>query len=320
MSLGLNWVDLVILGTLAFFAIGAVRRPLIYETLDFASFLLAFFLSFCFYNQAAKLFQMQFKVAHGLSQVFGFMAVWFLSEAIFFILVWLILPRIPKFKILRLKVVSVIPAILRSFIFIALVLVMTATFPIQPSIKKAVLDSKIGSQILKYAYNLESPVKQVFGGVANDTLTFLTIEPKTDETVKIGFQTSQVSIDEVSENIMISLVNKERVSRGIKALEFDSRLREIARAHSADMFSRGYFAHYSPENKTVADRALLIGADFLVIGENLAYAPSVELAHKGLMNSKGHRENILSSDFGRIGIGIMDGGVYGEMFTQVFSN
>ena len=44
------------------------------------------------------------------------------------------------------------------------------------------------------------------------------------------------------------------------------------------------------------------------------------LAHKGLMDSEGHRANILSPDFNKIGIGIMDGGVYGLMVTQVFSN
>jgi uncharacterized protein YkwD len=58
----------------------------------------------------------------------------------------------------------------------------------------------------------------------------------------------------------------------------------------------------------------------LVIGENLAYAPNLELAHTGLMNSEGHRANILSPDFNKVGIGIEDGGVYGLMVTQVFSN
>jgi len=319
MILGLNWVDLVIIGALAFFALEALSRPLILEILDFASFLVAFFLSFSLYNLPAKFFETEFKVPHGLSLVLGFMAMWFISETVFYLIVRIILPRIPRFK-KSLNVLSIVPAILRGLLFIGLILVLIATFPIQPNIKKAVMESKIGSVILKNAYQLEGPVKGVFGGVSNDTLTFLTIKPKTNERVNLGFQTTEVSVDNEAEKAMIELVNKERTSRGLPALVFDKTLRDVGRGHSEDMFKRGYFSHYSLESKSVADRATDAGVDFLVIGENLAFAPDVPLAHKGLMNSEGHRANILSTDYGKVGIGVIDGGVYGEMFTQVFTN
>lgn len=320
MPLGLNWVDLVIIGILLLFALGALGRSLILEFLDFLSFLSAGLLSFSYYNLPAKFFESQFQIAHGLSLVLGFMVVWFLSETVFYLLIRLFLPKILKLKIPGSRLLSAVPAVLRGLVFIALALVMAATFPIQPSLKRSVLDSKLGSQILRHAYALEQPVKQVFGGVANDSLTFLTIKPKTDQKINLGFQTSEFTTDEVSENRMMEAVNEERVSRGFGALALDRGLRGVARGHSADMLKKGYFAHYSPEGKTVADRTLEAEIDFLVVGENLAYAPSVELAHKGLMNSEGHRANILSTDYGRIGIGVMDGGVYGRMFTQVFAN
>ncbi|TSC86698.1 MAG: Uncharacterized protein G01um10147_779 [Microgenomates group bacterium Gr01-1014_7] len=316
----MNWVDLVIIGTLILFTVEAIGQPLILELLDFGSFLIAFFISFRYYNLTAKFFETNFQTPHGLSLVLGFMAAWFLSEIIFYILVRIVLPRMPRLKFRGANILSIFPAFLRSLIFIALTLVLIATFPIQPSIKKSVLDSKIGSVILKNAYSLEQPVKNVFGGVSNDSLTFMTIKPKTNEKVNLGFQTSVFSADEFAEKAMIDLVNKERTSRGLKELKFDARLRDVGRGHSADMFKRGYFSHYSPEGKTVADRITEAGIDFLVVGENLAYAPSVESAHKGLMNSEGHRANILSVDYGKIGIGVMDGGVYGKMFTQVFTN
>ncbi|MDO8573253.1 MAG: CvpA family protein [Candidatus Daviesbacteria bacterium] len=320
MLFGLNWVDLVIIGVLLLFVIESLARSFILELVDFLSFLLAGLLSFSYYNFPAKFFESQFHIPHGLTLVLGFMTVWFVTETAFYFLVRLILPRIPRFRILGSKVLALVPALLRSLVFIALILVMVATFPIQPTIKKNVLDSRIGSQILKIAYGLESPVKQVFGGVANDSLTFLTIEPKTDEKVNLGFQTNQLLVDSASEDKMLEMVNKERIGRGFKVLVFDTKLRGIARAHSKDMFERGYFSHYSPENQTVADRALRVGIDFLVIGENLAYTPSVELAERGLMNSEGHRANILSTDYAKVGIGVMDGGVYGKMFTQNFAN
>lgn len=318
MILDLNWVDLAIIGVMLFFALESLSRPFILEFLDLVSFLLAFFISFSFYNFPARFFESQFLIPHGLSLVLGFMSIWFMSEIIFFLLVRILLPKLPKLPLPA--ILSIVPSFFRGLIFIALFLVITATFPIQPAVKRAVLDSELGSRILKNAYSLEQPVKNVFGGVANDTLTFLTIRPKTNERVDLGFQAEKISGDELSENTMVSLVNKERVALGLKALEVDGKLRSIARSYSQDMLKRGYFSHYSPEGETVADRALAQEIDFLVIGENLAYAPTVESAHKGLMNSEGHRANILSTDYHRIGIGIIDGGVYGKMFTQVFSN
>ena len=320
MILGLNWVDLVIIVLLVYFTLEGIGRSLILEALDFASFLIAFFISFRYYNLPAKFFESQFQIPHGLTLVMGFMVAWFISEVVFYLLVRVFFPKLPKLQFLGAQTLSAIPSFLRGLIFVALTLVLIATFPIQPSIKKGVLDSKLGSLILKNAYRLEQPVKNVFGGVTSDTLTFLTIKPKTDERVNLGFQTAEFRIDETSEQQIMQLVNEERATRGLKSLTLDPKLREVARLHSEDMFKRGYFSHYSPEGKTVADRATETGVDFLVIGENLAYAPSVEAAHRGLMNSEGHRANILSEDYSRIGIGVLDGGVYGKMFTQVFSN
>lgn len=320
MDLGLNWVDLIIILFLIFFALEALGRPLLLEVLDLLSFLLALIFSFRFYNYPAQFFEIQFDLPHGVSLVLGFIAVWFLTEAVFYLLVRIVLVKLPKVSLAFEKYLSVIPATLRGLVFIALILVLIATFPVQPAVKKAVNQSRIGLILLKKAYQLEQPVKQVFGGVSEESLTFLTIKPRSDERVNLGFQIVELTVDQLSENAMIEMVNGERVSQGLKALIFDATLQEVARFHSQDMFKRGYFSHYSPEGENVADRAEKFGIKYLVIGENLAFAPNLELAHRGLMNSEGHRANILSSDFGKIGIGVIDGGIYGKMFTQVFTN
>jgi uncharacterized protein YkwD len=52
----------------------------------------------------------------------------------------------------------------------------------------------------------------------------------------------------------------------------------------------------------------------------LALAPTLATAHTGLMNSEGHRANILEPKFKRVGIGVIDNGVYGKMFVQVFTD
>lgn len=318
----MNWVDLTIVVLLLFFVYESIGRNLLSEILDAASFLMAFFASLRFYNEIALFFINNFQVPNSLSKIFGFIIIWFLVEAVFFGLIHLIIfkslkfIRYPKF----LNYLSPVPALLRGLVFISIILVLLGTFPVQPKIKKDIHDSKLGSLILNQTYKLEGPLKGVFGGITEDTFTFLTIKPRSDQTINLGFKTSEFSPNSAFENELIALVNKERASRNLQTLTADDTLTKIGRGHSADMFTRGYFAHNTPEGKNVSDRALEKNYSFLVIGENLAYAPSVALAHKGLMDSQGHRANILSPDFSSIGIGIMDGGVYGLMVTQVFSN
>jgi uncharacterized protein YkwD len=86
------------------------------------------------------------------------------------------------------------------------------------------------------------------------------------------------------------------------------------------MFERGYFSHNTPEGKDPFHRMREAKVMFRTAGENLALSPTVQIAHTGLMNSPGHRANILSPAFGRVGIGIMNGGRRGLMVSQEFRN
>ena len=119
---------------------------------------------------------------------------------------------------------------------------------------------------------------------------------------------------------MLELVNEERVRAGGRPLVADAEALDVSRAHSRDMFARGYFAHETPDGVTPAGRLRAAGLHFRATGENLALAPNLEWAHEGLMKSPGHRDNILNPAFGRVAIGIVDGGVHGLMVTQTFRN
>jgi uncharacterized protein YkwD len=119
---------------------------------------------------------------------------------------------------------------------------------------------------------------------------------------------------------MLVLVNQERTKRGLRPVKADPEMTRVARAHSIDMFARGYFSHYSPEKKDPFDRMRQAGVKFLTAGENLALGRTLKICHEGLMNSPGHKANILNPSFGRLGIGIMDGGIYGLMISQEFRN
>lgn len=318
----MNWVDVFILVFLVFFTFEGLGRSFIGESLDFLAFLAAFLVSLRFYNESGNVFQAVFNIPHSIANVLGFITVWFLVETLLFTIIHLLVARVEILRRLNkhLNPLAVIPAFFRGLIFIAILLVLVGSFPIQPKIKKSVQESVIGSLILSQSQQLETPLKNVFGGITQDTLTFLTIKPKSNERVDLGFKTSEFKPNPRLEEQMIEMVNKERIGQGLTVVTFDTKLRDVGRKHSEDMFLRGYFSHYSPEGENVADRAAEASINYIVIGENLAYAPNLNLAHTGLMNSPGHRANILSEDFNKIGIGIQDGGVYGLMITQVFSN
>ena len=118
---------------------------------------------------------------------------------------------------------------------------------------------------------------------------------------------------------MVALVNDERTSRGLSALEIDMEMVLVARAHSADMRDRDYFAHTNPDGLDPFDRMSAADISYRTAGENLAYANSISRAHTMLMESPGHRANILNGDFGRVGIGIVEI-PNGWMITQIFAD
>jgi len=117
---------------------------------------------------------------------------------------------------------------------------------------------------------------------------------------------------------IVELVNQERLKRGLPLLKVDMELVRIARMKSQDMVTHGYFSHYSPTYGSPFDMLKKAEISYLYAGENIAGAPTVEMAHNALMNSLGHRKNILNPNYTHIGIGIVEGGPYGKMFTQTF--
>lgn len=118
---------------------------------------------------------------------------------------------------------------------------------------------------------------------------------------------------------MLGLVNEERSKLGLNPLEPDMELVQLARMKAQDMIDLGYFAHQSPTYGSPFDMMRAAGITYRTAGENLAGASTVARAHVALMNSEGHRRNILNPAFDHVGIGIIEGGPYGLMCVQMFT-
>jgi len=137
-----------------------------------------------------------------------------------------------------------------------------------------------------------------------------------------------------NEQYMLELINAERAKVGAQALAFDSRLLASAEGHSRWMLASDTFSHTGSGGSTPTQRMSAAGYKFAgswASAENIAWATTrpptgtkdeVELLHTNLMNSPGHRANLLSTTFKEVGIGFEVGayqGLEGAFVTQNFA-
>ena len=218
------------------------------------------------------------------------------------------------------RLFGIIPGLANGLITAAIVAALLLAIPLNEGLRERARASASVNRLAVYTERLEAALHPVFGEAIAETLNLLTIRPESNERVTLPYTVAAPQPRPELEARMLELVNGERVAAGLRPLAPDPELTQVARQHSADMFARGYFAHATPEGRDPFERMREANVRFLTAGENLALAPTLQIAHTGLMNSPGHRANILQRDFGRVGIGIMDGRIHGLMVTQDFRN
>lgn len=119
-----------------------------------------------------------------------------------------------------------------------------------------------------------------------------------------------------TEKAVLEETNRVRSSHDLEPLEWDSEIASVARAHSEDMYARGYVSHNNPEGQSSFQRYEDIRPDGCSdYSENILRFSSIapeevtvndvaEDMVNGWMNSPPHRRAILESGMERIGIGI----------------
>ena len=121
-------------------------------------------------------------------------------------------------------------------------------------------------------------------------------------------------------------VNAERVREGLNPLLSDPDLVDIARDHAMDMLEREFFDHVNPDGLSPADRVgwahrTLVGK----VSENvwtrtgsgdLDPATLAQDIMTGLMNSPGHRSNILTPGLTHLGLGVYSSSGLAVMTTE----
>jgi uncharacterized protein YkwD len=121
---------------------------------------------------------------------------------------------------------------------------------------------------------------------------------------------------------MLARVNRERAAQGLAPLRRHPRLDDAAQAHAQDMFTHRYYSHDTPEGKSAMDRIQALGYRARYAGENIARGQySVDEVMDGWMESKTHREHLLSPIFDDVGFGLAFGknpGGYEILWVQNF--
>ena len=163
---------------------------------------------------------------------------------------------------------------------------------------------------LKDWYIVRMPNNQIGAVDANEVTPVIeeATQPQTKGAVRLSNSEQQI----------VNLINQERTSRNLKPLSVDLNVTKVARVKAQDMVDNNYFSHYSPTYGSPFDMLKSFGIKFLHAGENLAGNSSIDNAHQALMNSQGHRENILNPNFTHIGVGITKSDKYGNMIVQMF--
>ena len=318
-----NIIDILLLVLVFLSVAGGYRRGFILGVLDLAGWVLSLLAALRFYPLMARWLNVY---VHSLPQIWNrpiaFILIAIIVRLAAHLLGHAILKRLPK-DIHRRQVnrfLGIIPGIANGLISAAIVSALLLAIPLNEGLRELVRASSSVNRLAVYTERLEAALHPVFGEAIAETLNLLTVRPESNERVTLPYAVAAPRPRRELEARMLELVNGERMAAGLRPLGADPELAQVARQHSADMFARGYFAHVTPEGRDPFERMREANVRFLTAGENLALAPTLQIAHTGLMRSPGHRANILQRDFGRVGIGIMDGGIHGLMVTQDFRN
>jgi uncharacterized protein YkwD len=321
---GLNWVDVVLVLIILVSALAGLQRGLIRGALDLVAVVISLLVASYSYHRVADLISSHISMSDVVANIIGFVIVLVIVQIAFSILIlgpltpliWSI-RKIPISKEID-GFLGVIPGAIKGAVLAAAIAMVLVLTPLGSSFDQPVGQSKVAAKLLTGAN--EAIAKSDGHAGINLAGIMLVTEPDAEQGTTLPFrETSGYHESEADEQTMLTQLNQSRQEHGLGPLKDDPELRQLAVAHSEEMLRLGYFAHNSPLSGSPADRAKAAGIDYLAFGENIAYAPTIDVAERGLMRSESHRANILSPEFTRVGIGVIVTSFGTRMVTQEFA-
>jgi uncharacterized protein YkwD len=317
----MNWVDILLLVIVAYGVWDGWQKGFILELLYLLGLVVSIAATFLLYPYPTAFVNKYFSSLGSWALPLSFIVTYVLMRVLTNWLINKTLHKVPVEAHGRWdnKFLGMVPGFLNGVAHAVIVAALLLALPISNNISNKTRDSRFVVKLSVPAEWIETKLSLVFDEVER-TMNRLTVKPGSDQTVILPFKVIAPPPRADLEALMLSWVNAERIKAGLNTVKADPELTMVARKHSVDMFQQGYFSHVTPGGKGPFDRMRDDGVQFTNAGENIALAPTLDIAHNGLMHSPGHRANILRPEFGRLGIGIVDGGKYGLMISQEFRN
>jgi uncharacterized protein YkwD len=320
----MNLLDIVILFLIMTGVVMGIQRGFLRTSLDLIVLVTAAFAGARLYRPISDIFHSMFGAQgasiNALSLVLGALLFLLLLNLL---IAWTVTPHLVSLRISRpLRLADngfgVIPGLVYGLLFGAMLTLTLGLVSIGDSVDRALADSDLARQLRSAATSATTSLARE---TAMDLADFTYIVVPEEETTYRVPPTgdSELTAEDGLEAELFELVNQERLQRGLNSLEYDTSLVPVARGHSQEMLQLGYFSHVSPNTGTLGDRLNDADVVYTSAGENLAYAPNVSIAHRGLMQSDGHRANILEPSWERVGIGILSAPDGTIMVTQLFA-
>lgn len=319
----MNFIDYIIIALLVIALIRGYTRGAIVLILDILSFILSIVGAFYLTAPLSPIIDRLINVPDQLVRTVAFGVAFLTTQVVLSIFNWLILRLTVTIEHnLANRVFGLLISLFYTLVLVGVILIILESVPINKRYRAALEESRLSATTRQLVAPLRLPIDRALQTAIQEVAKVITInpDPSSAERRLLHINPKRLEINQSAEQQLLALVNEERQKQGRRSLTIDQDLTEVARAHARDMWQRQYFSHVNPDGQDPFDRLKAANVQFITAGENLALAPTVGLAHEGLMNSEGHRANILEESFGRIGIGVVEGAPFGEMVVQVFSD
>lgn len=320
----MNLLDLVIIGIIVVSIAAGFWRGFVVGAYEIVISIGGLLIAALFYDNAAAVVDVVVDLREPVRNLIGFVGVYMLVQIPAMLFLQPVVRGfrratgiVPGTRMLD-RVAGLGPGLVQGILIASVVTLATGLFPTSSYLGQQLSDSAVGLRLYRNATGTALRAASAVGFEFSDFYTLMPGRGEKSYVLPFEIPADSLTVSTSDEEAMLELVNEERVNAGLQPLQIDPELVVVGRAHSVEMFEEGYFSHESPITGSPYDRLAAAGIGYQFAGENLALAPNVETAHEGLMDSPGHRENILDPNYRYIGIGAISSDRHGTMYTQMF--
>jgi uncharacterized membrane protein required for colicin V production len=317
----MNVVDLAILIVVGLFAVGGLRRGFLLGLVDLAAFGLALIVAARMADSVAEPL-VAWGIPPDLAAGAAFFLVFVVGMAIIGFVARVLLSPFGAISSgtplgWANSVLGLIPGAIRGLGLAAVLVLILTALPVEFGAREAVAGSRL-------AEPLDSASRQAlvaglrWAGIDPLDIGLLQRAVVPEPPGASPSAIANATVDPAAESALLDLINQERALAGLEPLAADADLAQIARRRGRALLEFGELNGEMPGSGNAADRLRAAGLSFTLSAENIARAPTVELAHESMMDDPPQRANILNPGFSHVGVGVLRGEDHSLVIAQEF--